>query len=1009
MTLSRHALAAALSTGLALASCSPPPPEAFRDGVRGGGAALDLGKNVAQENCSLQRGTADGRIYCGTYLSPSGRVIVASAADPLAYLTASPWRTAFENRFRCDTPPVPAAVLDGGGLKMICTHRHRGYRQIVVAARTGEGLYVADGIEPVAPVLPRAIEVMANRRAAAVVTADQAELRNRRYAEMRQTSLTGAAALAAIEQFTLEGSRQNRRGDYVAAEAAYRRAAEIQESVVGKKNPALAVPLARLALQVSNQGRFNESRDLLARANVLAALPDQPDPAARLLTTHLTALDLLNRGSPAEALVLLEQAEMGFLRLVPPAALVARRRSEIRGSSTAELMAEQAADTELVTNQGASDSLNGLIETRRYRAFALKELGRVQEADSMLEANRVLFAGRNPMLVARYYRTAGMTAAVAGRGGAAVAELGSAVSSFSQTQGASRPLVETQFLLAAQLVERGENRTAASRCRDALVTARAQKTGVLPNQVMPCLHALHVEADRWGFAGGSARTDMFALAQLAQGSITSRQIAVATAALAQGTRNQKIRDAIQQRDTLTADLDELYRKRAELTAGKDNPPALAALEDKIRRAEEERQEAGTALQAVAPGFAALVQESVSAGDVQALLRPDEALAVIVVGESEGFTILVRDGRLYAGRIEGGAARVDALVRRFRASMEKAPGQPAPPFDTAAAHELYTAVFGPVADGLGGVNTLIAAPTGSLLSVPFGALLMEPAPANGLSQALFLVRRMAVAHVPSASSFVNLRRVSRAARVERRPWFGFGGFRAPTRAQAAAAFPADTCGASARMLASLPPLPGAAAGLEAARTIVRASETEQLRGDAFTVTNVTERGKVNEQTGTSPLAGFRILHFSTHALLPGEIRCQEQPAIVTSNGLLKSTQIQNMDFDADLVILGGCNTGGRGETAGAGESLSGLARSFFFAGGRTLLVTHWEANEKSLPYLTALLLSNAQSKTSGDYAKALALSQRTMLDEAAGDFEALAHPYYWAVGAIVGGGGAAGAI
>ena len=58
---------------------------------------------------------------------------------------------------------------------------------------------------------------------------------------------------------------------------------------------------------------------------------------------------------------------------------------------------------------------------------------------------------------------------------------------------------------------------------------------------------------------------------------------------------------------------------------------------------------------------------------------------------------------------------------------------------------------------------------------------------------------------------------------------------------------------------------------------------------------------------------------------------------------------------ELVILAACNTGGE-NGGGAGESLSGLARAFFFAGARSLLVTHWDANDATTTYLTALFLA-----------------------------------------------------
>jgi hypothetical protein len=44
------------------------------------------------------------------------------------------------------------------------------------------------------------------------------------------------------------------------------------------------------------------------------------------------------------------------------------------------------------------------------------------------------------------------------------------------------------------------------------------------------------------------------------------------------------------------------------------------------------------------------------------------------------------------------------------------------------------------------------------------------------------------------------------------------------------------------------------------------------------------------------------------------------------------------LDADWVILSACNTAAA-EALGA-EALSGLARAFFFAGARSLLVSHW---------------------------------------------------------------------
>ena len=51
-----------------------------------------------------------------------------------------------------------------------------------------------------------------------------------------------------------------------------------------------------------------------------------------------------------------------------------------------------------------------------------------------------------------------------------------------------------------------------------------------------------------------------------------------------------------------------------------------------------------------------------------------------------------------------------------------------------------------------------------------------------------------------------------------------------------------------------------------------------------------------------------------------------------------SEIATLKLDADWVVLSACNTAGaQSESA---EALSGIARAFFYAGARALLVSHW---------------------------------------------------------------------
>jgi CHAT domain-containing protein len=200
---------------------------------------------------------------------------------------------------------------------------------------------------------------------------------------------------------------------------------------------------------------------------------------------------------------------------------------------------------------------------------------------------------------------------------------------------------------------------------------------------------------------------------------------------------------------------------------------------------------------------------------------------------------------------------------------------------------------------------------------------------------------------------------------------------------------------------LPKLPGAELELETVRRLSHAPASDQLLGPAFTADAVLHAN----------LKNARILYFATHALLATDLKCQTEPALVTSappraktavGALLTASQVTRLDLDADAVILSACNTGGAagGE---AGESLSGLARSFFYAGARSLLVTHWAVNDRVTAYLVAVTVAKAQGDPSLGMAGGLALAQRSMLADAKGDLAGQAHPFYWAPLALIGDG------
>ena len=101
-----------------------------------------------------------------------------------------------------------------------------------------------------------------------------------------------------------------------------------------------------------------------------------------------------------------------------------------------------------------------------------------------------------------------------------------------------------------------------------------------------------------------------------------------------------------------------------------------------------------------------------------------------------------------------------------------------------------------------------------------------------------------------------------------------------------------------------------------------------------------------------------------------------------------------------MILSACNTAAA-EAKGA-EALSGLARAFFYAGARALLVSHWAVDtEATVKLVTGAVERMASDRTAGR-AEAMRQSMLAMIDKGK-TYEA--HPKFWAPFVVVGEGAA----
>ena len=996
---------------LGLAACSKPPESAYVVGSQSsrseGGVAL--GKNASGEDCSQNAVGEGADLYCGSWLQPSARIRrppTGSPATPAEIATGGPWRAGLEQRFSCQPPAATTILGDVPALLLQCTRRVGGWAHVALVATVGGRTWLADGVQPALPAVERGIGVLSGRLPAASAALDvQGGAAQRLLAERAAARAFSSGDVGEYDRLMRVADDANRTEDFAGAEKNLRAALALQQKALGSDNPNIVVSLISLALQISNQRRFAEADALFTRASRLAAAADDPLQAVRLL--HYQALHAGNQGKTDDALALLARASRGYAEHLPDEVRNARPRAAARVGATGagSGMAELLPSREMLSAPATRTALLGLIEVRRREAALLRRAGRLEESAVALRlASELVFGNglRQPVITARLARTGGGIVAQTEGADAAAEEYGRAAAIFSQALPDSRPLAETLLLRAGQMVRAGKTSTADDTCLRAVKLLRQLRVGTDATLLAPCLDAFAAAADTRPNESQKWLSEMFEAAQLAQGGVTSQQIAQATARLSENARDPKVAAAIRAREDIRARLAELYRERDQLepAAGTNTQSASPDLDARIVKAQEEAAEADSTLQVASPNYGQLVQQVAAAADVLGSLSPGEAFVSLALNDTGGWAFALRNGRIAASPIPGGLPEITRLVRRVRDSIENTTGTP-PPFDTEAAHAIYRATLSGLEDHLRGAEAMVIVPSGPLLSLPFELLLTGRATPESLATAPWLLRRASISHVPAAANFVSLRKIAGNSRATR-PWFGFGDFRPATLAQATRTFGND-CADSARLFAAMPPLPFARTELEASRRLLGAAPTDAMLGPAFTVPGVKR----------APLKDVRILHFATHALLPAELRCQAEPAIVTSapagspdasGALLTASAILDLDLDADTVILSACNSGGPGGTT-AGESLSGLARSFFYAGARSLLVTHWSVNDQIAAYLVADSLRRLKDTPPLGITGAMRAAQLGMLDEAGKAFVAeIAHPFYWAPFAVIGEGG-----
>lgn len=966
-------------------------------GILGSGSAVaagtPLGQSLSGESCQL---SGVREIVCGAVASGILRrtqLPQALPAEPdarraaiLGAARSQPGGLTTSEEIACDSGHWLAAQ-GGNSVLFFCTERGSGWPRLVLASASQDMLGTVEGMPSLLPVLEAALASSGQPVAPADAQTALA-LAQAKYSPQTLKSSSGdfGAYKKLIETARLYGGADN----YAGAESAYRRALGVETGMFGPDSLAVGETLAELALQVSNQRRFAEAATLFQRALPIIEASDSATARARLAAYQ--ALDAANQRNFVDALKYARAATVARRAEVDQA----KAESAATGLVGAEPTAPVALEGELAhglrieaemalrlgdngTAQAAAEEALWIITEEPglpiwWRAEVISLMGEVNVAQ-----NRVVVAERDfTDALVMNQKLFGDTAPTA----RAYLRLGR----FYSEQQVLAPSV-ANFRAAFAILAKDP-------------VARSQ---IVADQIVPFLAAASALEAKDPSQRDALDADMFRAVQLVNSGMADRTLGRVAAREAQA--NPPLADLVRQyRDAL----DRRDNARIQLVAQSAGPSdarraaLIQRFDVELKAASADADSLSARIRQGFPNYDRLADPNpVELSDVRAELGDREALLDFVIGEKGSFALVVTNHSLAVHALKATADSLSDDTTALRNAFVPRLGRVAD-FSLKSSFQLYQQILAPIESELSSINHLIVVPGGDLESLPL-SLLVTSEPRGGYGNAAWLIRRMAVSQVSSPRSLLALRAARTSHGSTTRPFFGVGNpaFTGDATGAKALGALATTCQPDGptdpALLRALPPLPETAGEVETVGHLLNAQPGSILLGASATEAAV-RKEKLNE---------YAILYFATHGMLPGELHCEQEPGLVLSppsstpasmsgDGLLSASEIAGLTLNADLVVLSACNTAASGGNQFGGGALEGLADSFFAAGARAVLASHWEVPSAATRKLMTGVFLRYSKDPEHDLAEALRQSQLALIAQ-----PATAHPFNWAAFTLIG--------
>ncbi|CCD84951.1 conserved protein of unknown function; putative Kinesin light chain-like protein [Bradyrhizobium sp. ORS 285] len=787
-------------------------------------------------------------------------------------------------------------------------------------------------------------------------------------------------------------------GRYAEAESLFRRAIAIWEKSVGANHPRLATSLLNLASVYADEDRLDEAEALYMRALVIreAAFGADSLGVATVLNNLAAIYESQERYAEVEkyARRALEIAETSIGPTHPDTAKVLRKLGVAYDGQRRYAEAEAQFDRALAILTKA------VGPTHRFIAPVLVSQGHLFEHQ-----------GRYDQAEQAYKRALTINEAARGPNHPEVARGFNDLASLSLLQGKPTDAVAFSRKATAAILAHADNDISPAMPTDGgsggLIE---QRSDIFVTHVAGLAAAVHED-------GGSARAlgrEAFDSAQWAIQSSAGTALQQLGPRFAAG--NDALAALVRTNQDLSAYLRDRNKALVAALASLDVASATARIDDirkSIADAESKLAANAALLQTQFPEFAGLsAPKPLKVEDAQKLLGPDEALLLFLTGEKESYVFALTADAFDWHAIPIGGSELAGEIANFRKGLDI---DQLGPFDLPLAHRMFEQLIGPVDGTIKSKRNLLVVASGALTALPFHLLVTEAPPSapvqdgTAYRDAAWLIKRQAVTVLPSVASLQTLRSFVRRASSQK-PMIGFGDpvfSRVPAPGNSkdgrgtrrlARAYTEYWRGAGLdrSALASAPRLPDTADELKAVASDLGAAMSDIHLGRDASVTTVKH----------APLAEFRVVYFATHGLVAGDIKGLAEPALLLSlpaqpsdedNGLLTASEAAQLKLNAEWVVLSACNTAA-GDKPGA-QALSGLARAFFFAGARALLVSHWPVDSEAATRLNISTFAALKAEPTLGRAEALRRAMLALLNDRSS--RTSAHPAIWGPFSLIG--------